>query len=59
LELLTFLPLISFSQQLGDINKENGEANFDINDESNKIQLDLFEPLKLSKIEQFNKIFVH
>jgi len=37
------------------INKENGEANFDINDESNKIQLDLFEPLKLSKIEQFKQ----
>lgn len=36
-------------------NRMNGEANFDIDDDSSKGQLDLFEGKKLTKIEQFSK----
>ncbi len=36
-------------------NKTNGEANFDIDDDLNKSQLDLFEGIKLTKIESFQK----
>lgn len=36
-------------------NEVNGEANFDIDDDNQKIQLDLFEGKKLTKIEIFQK----
>jgi len=34
-------------------NPVNGDANFDIDDDSKKVQLDMFEGKKLTKIEQF------
>ncbi len=36
-------------------NGENGDANFDIDDEAGKAQLNMFEGQKLSKIESFKK----
>ena len=36
-------------------NPVNGSANFDIDDDSNKIQLDIFSGQKLTKIEQFKE----
>lgn len=38
-------------------NPINGNANFDINEDSKKIQLDIFEGKKLTKIEQFQDAF--
>lgn len=36
-------------------NETNGQANFDIDDDSKKSQLDLFSGKKLTKIEEFHK----
>ena len=36
-------------------NGENGDANFDIDDEAGKVQLDMFEGQKLTKIQSFEK----
>lgn len=36
-------------------NEVNGDANFDIDDDANKIQLDMFEGKKLTKIEKFKE----
>ncbi|SMO72511.1 three-Cys-motif partner protein TcmP [Fodinibius sediminis] len=36
-------------------NKQNGEANFDIDDDTSKRQTDLFDNEKLTKIEKFKK----
>lgn len=38
-------------------NPINGNANFDIDDDSKKAQLDIFEGKKLTKIEQFQNTF--
>lgn len=37
------------------MNEVNGEANFDIDSDGEKCQLDLFEGKKLTKIEQFEQ----
>jgi len=37
------------------MSKLNGSANFDIDDDNSKNQLDLFEGQKLNKIESFSK----
>lgn len=42
-----------FLKTAWDKNNINGEANFDIDDEAGKAQLNLFEEKKLTKIEQF------
>ncbi len=36
-------------------NGENGDANFDIDDEAGKTQMDIFEGQKLTKVESFKK----
>ena len=36
-------------------NGENGDANFDIDDEAGKVQLDIFEGQKLTKLQSFKK----
>lgn len=38
-------------------NSLNGEANFDIDEDSTKIQLDIFEGKKMTKIEKFQQEF--
>ena len=37
-------------------NTQNGAANFDIDDDIQKIQLDIFEGKQLNKIEKFQQI---
>jgi three-Cys-motif partner protein len=37
------------------LNSQNGDANFDIDNEASKGQIDLFEGVQLSKIESFKK----
>jgi len=37
-------------------NETNGDANFDIDDDANKIQLDAFEGQKLTKIQKFQEL---
>jgi three-Cys-motif partner protein len=37
-------------------NKDNGQANFDIDEDSKKIQPDLFEGIKMKKIESFKSL---
>lgn len=36
-------------------NEINGEANFDIDEDAKKVQLDFFEPIKLNKIQNFQE----
>jgi len=42
-----------FLKTVWDMNQLNGAANFDIDDEKSKLQLDIFEGKKLTKIESF------
>lgn len=44
-----------FLKTVWDMNQLNGSANFDIDDDNSKNQLDLFEGKKLNKIESFSK----
>lgn len=44
-----------FLKTVWDMNQLNGAANFDIDDDNSKIQLDLFDGKKLNKIESFTK----
>lgn len=44
-----------FLKTVWDMNQLNGSANFDIDDDHSKNQLDLFEGKKLNKIESFSK----
>lgn len=43
-----------FLKTAWEMNKVNGSANFDIDDDKSKTQLDLFEGKKLTKLESFN-----
>jgi three-Cys-motif partner protein len=45
-----------FLKTVWDMNKLNGAANFDIDDDNSKQQLDLFEGKKPNKIESFSKM---
>lgn len=45
-----------FLKTVWEMNKLNGSANFDIDDDYSKIQLDLFEERKLNKIDSFSKL---
>lgn len=37
-------------------NETNGEANFDIDEDEKKVQLDIFEGKKLTKLEEFKQL---
>jgi three-Cys-motif partner protein len=45
-----------FLKTVWNLNELNGAANFDIDDDNSKLQLDLFEGKRLTKIESFNNL---